>query len=105
MQSLKQAFEWDEKRFGLEYDLDLFNIIAVDDFNTGAIENKSINIFNSKYILADNDTDIDCHNIQGVVVHKYLYIIIVSFCQIHSFNLLLLLFDCFIKKKIRNNKK
>ncbi|ETN99325.1 aminopeptidase N [Reticulomyxa filosa] len=81
MQSLKQAFEWDEKRFGLEYDLDLFNIVAVDDFNAGAMENKSLNIFNSKYILADNDTatDTDYHNIQGVVAHEYLYVIIVSF--------------------------
>ena len=52
MQSLKRAMRWDETRFGLEYDLDLFNVVAVDDFNMGAMENKSLNIFNSRLVLA-----------------------------------------------------
>ena len=56
MDSLVRAMRWDEERFGLEYDLDLFNIVAVSDFNMGAMENKSLNIFNDKYILADPET-------------------------------------------------
>ena len=52
MESLKRAMKWDEDRFGLEYDLDLFNIVAVDDFNMGAMENKSLNLFNSRLVLA-----------------------------------------------------
>ena len=74
MQSLKQSFKWDEDKYDLEYDLNLFNIVAVDDFNMGAMENKSLNIFNSKYVLASDDTatDTDYHNIQRVIAHEYL---------------------------------
>ncbi|ETO31492.1 aminopeptidase N (Alpha-aminoacylpeptide hydrolase) [Reticulomyxa filosa] len=99
MQSLKQAFEWDEKKFGLEYDLDLFNIVAVDDFNMGAMENKSLNIFNSKYILADNDTatDVDYHNIQRVVAHEYLYIFFVLFCLLKKKNIYIIIIIIKIK--------
>ena len=56
MESLKRAMKWDEERFGLEYDLDLFNIVAVDDFNMGAMENKSLNLFNSRLVLATADS-------------------------------------------------
>lgn len=75
MQSLKQAMEWDEKRFGLEYDLDLYQIVAINDFNAGAMENKGLNIFNSKYVLADQKTatDDDFLNIQGVIGHEYFH--------------------------------
>jgi len=66
---------WDEERFGREYDLDLFMIVAVNDFNMGAMENKGLNIFNSKLILASQDTatDTDFCNIQGVVGHEYFH--------------------------------
>ena len=60
MASLKQAMAWDEREYGREYDLDQFNIVAVDDFNFGAMENKGLNIFNSRYVLADPDTATDC---------------------------------------------
>ncbi|GMH42507.1 hypothetical protein BSKO_10426 [Bryopsis sp. KO-2023] len=75
MKSLKEAMKWDEDRYGREYDLDLFNIVAVDDFNMGAMENKSLNVFNSKYVLAlaETATDIDFLNIQGVVGHEYFH--------------------------------
>ncbi|NOX32324.1 MAG: aminopeptidase N [Deltaproteobacteria bacterium] len=75
MSSLKQAMEWDEKRFRLEYDLDLFQIVAINDFNAGAMENKGLNIFNSKYVLADpaTATDEDFMNIQGVIGHEYFH--------------------------------
>lgn len=75
MKSLKEAMEWDEKRFGREYDLDLFNIVVVDDFNMGAMENKSLNVFNSKFVLASPETatDMDFSNIQGVVGHEYFH--------------------------------
>ena len=75
MASLKQAMRWDEEVYGREYDLDLFNIVAVDDFNFGAMENKGLNIFNSRYILADQDTatDVDFDNIAGVVAHEYFH--------------------------------
>ena len=75
MESLKQAMEWDEKRFGLEYDLDLYQIVAINDFNAGAMENKGLNIFNSKYVLADpaTATDEDFMNIQGVIGHEYFH--------------------------------
>lgn len=75
MTSLKQAFAWDEEKFGREYDLDLFNLVAVHDFNQGAMENKSLNIFNEKLVLADNRTvtDADYHNIQSVVGHEYFH--------------------------------
>ena len=75
MESLKQAMEWDEKRFGLEYDLDLYQIVAINDFNAGAMENKGLNIFNSKYVIADPDTatDEDFMNIQAVIGHEYFH--------------------------------
>ncbi len=75
MKSLKQAMAWDEKRFGLEYDLDLYQIVAINDFNAGAMENKGLNIFNSKYVLADpaTATDEDYINIQGVIGHEYFH--------------------------------
>ena len=75
MDSLKRAMRWDEERFGLEYDLDSFNIVAVSDFNMGAMENKSLNIFNDKYILADpaTATDGDYAGIETVVGHEYFH--------------------------------
>lgn len=75
MDSLKRAMKWDEDRFGLEYDLDLFNIVAVSDFNMGAMENKSLNVFNDKYILADPETatDDDFAGIETVVAHEYFH--------------------------------
>ena len=75
MASLKQAMAWDEQAYGREYDLDLFNIVAVSDFNMGAMENKGLNIFNSAYILADPDTatDVDFDNISRVVAHEYFH--------------------------------
>jgi len=75
MSALKQAMTWDEQVYGREYDLDVFNIVAVDDFNFGAMENKGLNIFNSAYILAEPDTatDTDYDNIAGVVAHEYFH--------------------------------
>jgi aminopeptidase N len=75
MTSLKKAMRWDEQSFGLEYDLDIFMIVAVDDFNMGAMENKGLNIFNSKYVLAkpDTATDADYQNIEGVIGHEYFH--------------------------------
>jgi aminopeptidase N len=75
MDSLKLAMAWDEKAYGREYDLDLFNIVAVSDFNMGAMENKSLNIFNSAYVLADQETatDADFDNIARVVAHEYFH--------------------------------
>lgn len=75
MDSLKRSMAWDEKTFGLEYDLDLFNIVAVSDFNQGAMENKGLNIFNSAYVLADarTATDADYAGIEGVVGHEYFH--------------------------------
>jgi aminopeptidase N len=75
MDSLKQAMAWDEQVYGREYDLDLFNIVAVSDFNMGAMENKSLNIFNSAYVLADQETatDADFDNISRVVAHEYFH--------------------------------
>jgi len=75
MRSLKESMRWDEERFGREYDLDLFMIVAVNDFNMGAMENKGLNIFNSKLILASQETatDTDFYNIQGVVGHEYFH--------------------------------
>ncbi|CAI8619454.1 unnamed protein product [Vicia faba] len=75
MYSLKAAMEWDEDVFGLEYDLDLFNIVAVPDFNMGAMENKSLNIFNSKLVLASPETasDADYAAILGVIGHEYFH--------------------------------
>src|SRR3546814_3024174 len=59
MQALKASMAWDERVYGREYDLDQFNIVAVSDFNFGAMENKSLNIFNARYVLADADTATD----------------------------------------------
>jgi aminopeptidase N len=75
MESLKQSMKWDEDTFGLEYDLDIYMIVAVDSFNMGAMENKGLNIFNSTYTLADETsaTDHDFQNIQGVIGHEYFH--------------------------------
>ena len=75
MAALKAAMQWDEQTFGREYDLDLFNIVAVADFNMGAMENKGLNVFNTRYILADPDTatDGDYDGIEGVVAHEYFH--------------------------------
>ncbi|MCL2430440.1 MAG: aminopeptidase N, partial [Alphaproteobacteria bacterium] len=75
MRSLKAAMKWDEDVFGLEYDLDVFNIAAVSDFNMGAMENKGLNIFNSKYVLArpDTATDADYESIETVIGHEYFH--------------------------------
>ena len=75
MESLKKSMTWDEKRFGREYDLDVFNLVAVSDFNMGAMENKGLNIFNTKYVLArpDTATDTDFAGIEGVVGHEYFH--------------------------------
>ena len=75
MDVLKRSMKWDEDRFGREYDLDLFNIVAVSDFNMGAMENKSLNIFNAKYVLADPEfaTDTDYAGIETVVAHEYFH--------------------------------
>jgi aminopeptidase N len=75
MESLKSAMAWDERVYGREYDLDLFNIVAVADFNMGAMENKGLNIFNSRYILADQETatDADFDAIAAVVGHEYFH--------------------------------
>ena len=75
MNSLKKAMKWDEETFGLEYDLDLYMIVAVDSFNMGAMENKGLNIFNSTYTLADEQsaTDHDFQNIEGVIGHEYFH--------------------------------
>jgi len=75
MRSLRKAMRWDEERFGLEYDLDRYMIVAVDDFNAGAMENKGLNIFNSKYILArpETATDADYEGIEAVVAHEYFH--------------------------------
>ncbi|WP_261641693.1 aminopeptidase N [Erwinia mallotivora] len=75
MTSLKNSMKWDEERFGLEYDLDIFMIVAVDFFNMGAMENKGLNIFNSKYVLAkaETATDKDYLGIEAVIGHEYFH--------------------------------
>lgn len=75
MTSLKRSMTWDEETFGFEYDLDIFMIVAISAFNGGAMENKGLNIFNDKYILADPETatDLDYENIEGVVAHEYFH--------------------------------
>ena len=75
MESLKASMRWDEQRFGLEYDLDIFMIVAVSDFNMGAMENKGLNIFNDKLILArpDTATDDDYESIEAVIGHEYFH--------------------------------
>jgi aminopeptidase N len=75
MNALKRSMRWDEEMFGLEYDLDVFNIVAVSDFNMGAMENKGLNIFNDKYVLADEETatDADFANIEAIIAHEYFH--------------------------------
>jgi aminopeptidase N len=75
MASLKKAMRWDEETFGLEYDLDVFNIVAVSDFNMGAMENKGLNIFNTRYVLAkpETATDGDYEAIEAVIAHEYFH--------------------------------
>jgi len=75
LQSLKKAMAWDEQNYGREYDLDIYMIVAVNDFNMGAMENKGLNIFNSKYVLArpDTATDQDFQGIEGVIAHEYFH--------------------------------
>ncbi|ASK78747.1 aminopeptidase N [Paraphotobacterium marinum] len=75
MESLKKAMKWDEERFNLEYDLDIYMIVAVDFFNMGAMENKGLNVFNSKVVLADQKTatDNDYHQIERVIGHEYFH--------------------------------
>src|SRR5690606_17973821 len=75
MDSLKRSMTWDEDAYGREYDLDVFNIVAVDDFNMGAMENKGLNIFNSKLVLASPETatDADFERIEGVIAHEYFH--------------------------------
>lgn len=75
MQSLKRAMKWDEDRFGLEYDLDIYMIVAVDFFNMGAMENKGLNIFNSKFVLANPQTatDDDYLAVESVIAHEYFH--------------------------------
>jgi aminopeptidase N len=75
MYSLKNSMTWDEKTFGLEYDLDIFNIAAVSDFNAGAMENKGLNIFNTAFVLASAETatDTDFQNVERVIAHEYFH--------------------------------
>ena len=75
MESLKKSMKWDEDRFGLEYDLDIYMIVAVDAFNMGAMENKGLNIFNSAYVLADQKsaTDTNFYGIESVIGHEYFH--------------------------------
>ena len=75
MESLKRSMKWDEDAFGREYDLDQFNIVAVSDFNMGAMENKGLNVFNTKYVLADPETatDGDYDGVEGVIGHEYFH--------------------------------
>ncbi|MCF6188402.1 MAG: aminopeptidase N, partial [Desulfobulbaceae bacterium] len=75
MDSLKKAMRWDEESFGREYDLDRYMIVAVDDFNMGAMENKGLNVFNSKYVLArpQTATDMEYEGIEGVIGHEYFH--------------------------------
>jgi aminopeptidase N len=75
MRSLKRSMQWDEEVFGLEYDLDIYMIVAVDDFNMGAMENKGLNVFNSKFVLAlpETATDDDFVNIEAVIGHEYFH--------------------------------
>ena len=75
MESLKKSMKWDEQVYGLAYDLDIFMIVAVSHFNMGAMENKGLNIFNSKFILADEQTasDDDLERVEGIVAHEYFH--------------------------------
>ena len=75
MRSIMNAMRWDEQAYGREYDLEVFNVVAVDDFNMGAMENKGLNVFNSKFVLArpDTATDADFQGIEGVIGHEYFH--------------------------------
>lgn len=75
MQAVKKAMRWDEEKFGREYDLDIYMIVAVSDFNMGAMENKGLNIFNTKYVLAKSDTatDEDYIHVESVIAHEYFH--------------------------------
>ncbi|MDH3741724.1 MAG: M1 family aminopeptidase, partial [Hyphomicrobiales bacterium] len=75
MESLKKSMTWDEQAYGREYDLDIFMIVAVSDFNMGAMENKGLNVFNDKYILAlpGTATDLDYANIESIIAHEYFH--------------------------------
>ncbi|MFK0275059.1 aminopeptidase N [Ensifer sp. NPDC090286] len=75
MDALKRSMKWDEEAFGREYDLDIFMIVAVSDFNMGAMENKGLNVFNDKYVLADPETatDADYANIEAIIAHEYFH--------------------------------
>lgn len=75
MRALKKSMRWDEEKYGREYDLDVFNIVAVGDFNFGAMENKGLNIFNSKYVLARQETatDLDFDAIESIIAHEYFH--------------------------------
>ncbi len=75
MDALVRSMKWDEDVFGCEYDLDVFNIVAVPDFNMGAMENKGLNVFNDKYVLADPDTatDMDYEHIEAIIAHEYFH--------------------------------
>ncbi len=75
MDALKRSMRWDEEAFGREYDLDIFMIVAVSDFNMGAMENKGLNVFNDKYVLASGDsaTDSDFAGVEAVIAHEYFH--------------------------------
>ena len=75
MDALKRSMRWDEEAFGREYDLDVFMIVAVGDFNMGAMENKGLNVFNDKYVLASprSATDVDYAHVEGVIAHEYFH--------------------------------
>jgi len=75
MDALKRSMKWDEEHFGREYDLNIFQIVAVSDFNMGAMENKGLNVFNDKYVLADPETatDQDYANIERIIAHEYFH--------------------------------
>ena len=75
MDALKRSMAWDERRFGREYDLDVFNIVAIADFNMGAMENKGLNVFNHKYVLLDPNTatDADYAGVETVIAHEYFH--------------------------------
>ncbi|WP_068112488.1 aminopeptidase N [Tropicimonas marinistellae] len=75
MDALKRSMTWDEETYGREYDLDVFNIVAVDDFNMGAMENKGLNIFNSSAVLASPETSTDANfeRIEGIIAHEYFH--------------------------------
>ena len=75
MTSLKNAMKWDENVYGLEYELDIFNIVAISDFNMGAMENTSLNLFNTALVLAHQDTatDTDFQRVQAIIGHEYFH--------------------------------